>query len=106
VSELAFRMMLARRKSAAARTPKLGDYVGFSHPVFRDASGFVIMVITEPGQPTRCEIMVSHGNCGGRTFHWRRADELTLIADAKPENRRHLRYSVRHQDREDAGENS
>jgi hypothetical protein len=56
------------------------------------------MIITEVDQPTRCEIVVRHGNTGYPTYHWRRADELTLLANAKPENRRHLRYSIRHQE--------
>jgi hypothetical protein len=81
-----------------ARPPQLGDFVRFAHPIYGGPSGYIIMIITEVGQPTRCEVMVRHGNCGGRTYHWRRADELTLLAHARPENRRYLRYPVRHRD--------
>jgi len=48
---------------------------------------------------------VRHGNTGWATYHWRRADELTVLANANPENHRYLRYSVRHQE-EQAGETS
>ena len=105
MSGLIWRMMMQARKSASSTTPKLGDFVNFSHPVFATPQGFIIMIITEVDQPTRCEIVVRHGNTGYPTYHWRRADELTLLANAKPENRRYLRYGIRHQDQR-AGETS
>jgi hypothetical protein len=79
--------------------PKLGDFVRFAHPThpaWAALSGFIIMIITEVDQPTRCEVMVSHGNCGRRTFHWRRADQLTWLAGPDPNYR--LRYDIRHRD--------
>ena len=105
MSELAYRMMLAAKKSAAAAMPKLGDFVSFAHPVFGTPSGYIIMRMSEAGQPARCEVIVRHGNTGWATYHWRRADELTVLANANPENHRYLRYSVRHQE-EQAGETS
>ena len=105
MSELAWRMMLARKWGVPqpGMTPKLGDLVRFTHPGFGTASGYVIMIIAETDRPTRCEVLVRHGNTGWATYHWRRADELNLLGTAKP-NQRHPRYSVRHQDREDGGE--
>ena len=82
MSELAYRMMLAAKKSAAATMPKLGDFVSFAHPVFGTPTGYIIMRISEAGQPARCEVIVRHGNTGWATYHWRRADELTVLANA------------------------
>jgi hypothetical protein len=82
-------------------TPKLGDFVRFAHPLrpaWGTLSGFVIMIITEVDKPPRCEVLVRNGNTGYPTFFWRRAAQLTVLANAKPENQRYLRYSVRHQE--------
>jgi len=43
VSELAYRMMQAMKKSASSATPKLGDLVSFTHPEFGTWSGYVII---------------------------------------------------------------
>ena len=61
---LAYRLMLARQKSLASRPPQLGDRVGFVHPEFGTWSGYIIMIITEPDRPTRCEVIVRHGSTG------------------------------------------
>jgi hypothetical protein len=112
----AFQLYLASKRSRGSSAPplplapRLGDFVSFFHPEFRrEWHGFIIMVITEPGKPTRCEIIVRHGNTGYPTLHWLRTDQLTTIAHTKlEENRHHMRCSVRLSEQydPDAGETS
>ena len=108
MSELAYRLMLVSKGWGSPKpgmTPKLGDLVRFSDPVFGRADGCVIMTIAEAGRPTRYEILLRHGNPRRETYHWRRAEQLSLVATANP-NQRFSRYDVRHQDPEEASETS